>query len=166
MESNTLRGIAQRIWPPRAAITRAASLQAERGATPVTREERMNIRVRITLAAFAAVRAGAVAAAARGQHGGGGGGGGASVVTIHLTSANRFSPGDVTITPGTTVRWVADTGGHTVTPDNAAQAGVWASAALNAAGATFQHTFTTVGDFNYHCIPHQSLGMTGTVHVR
>ncbi|HEU4556641.1 MAG TPA: plastocyanin/azurin family copper-binding protein [Longimicrobium sp.] len=127
----------------------------------------MTKRVRITLAALAAVLvSGGCSDGTGSDGGGGGGGGGANVVTIHLTAANRFSPEDVTISPGTTVRWIADTGGHTVTPDNAGQTGAWVSASLNAAGVTFQHTFNAAGDFNYHCIPHQALGMTGTVHVQ
>jgi plastocyanin len=71
----------------------------------------MKTRVRITLAAFAAALVSGGCSDGTGSNGGGGGGGGANVVTIHLTAANRFSPGDVTITPGTTVRWIADTGG-------------------------------------------------------
>ena len=62
--------------------------------------------------------------------------------TVHLTASNSFSPSDLNVSPGNTVRWVADTNtGHTVTPDNAAQAGTWTSAPLSTTGATFDHTF-------------------------
>jgi plastocyanin len=89
------------------------------------------------------------------------------VVIVHATSGDRFSPSTINITRGTTVRWVADvSAGHTVTPDNAAQAGVWSSASIGTSGQTFEFTFNTAGDFAYHCIPHQAVGMTGTVHVQ
>jgi len=104
--------------------------------------------------------------------GGGGGSGGVTnpppgVVVVHATSGNRFSPSSVTVAPGTTVRWVADvSAGHTVTPDNAAQPGVWTAASIGSNGDTFDFTFNTAGDFSYHCVPHQALGMTGVVHVQ
>lgn len=34
-----------------------------------------------------------------------------------------------------------------------------------ATGVSNQFTFTTVGSWDYHCIPHQASGMTGTVIV-
>jgi plastocyanin len=124
--------------------------------------------VRLHLAALATIGA----LTSGGCSGGGSGGGGVTnppgsqVVEVHATAGNRFSPGTITISRGTTVRWIADVGGHTVTPDNAAQAGAWSSAALNTTGATFEFTFNTAGDFDYHCIPHQSAGMTGLVRVQ
>jgi hypothetical protein len=33
------------------------------------------------------------------------------------------------------------------------------------AGATFEHTFETEGVYHYYCIPHESLGMLGSVIV-
>ena len=103
--------------------------------------------------------------------GGSGGGGGVTnppgVIEVHATAGNRFSPSTLTISRGQTVRWVADvSAGHTVTPDNAAQPGGFTGASIGSAGNTFEFTFNTAGDFNYHCIPHQSLGMTGVVHVQ
>lgn len=85
-----------------------------------------------------------------------------AVVEI-TASGTSFSPSEVTIAPGTTVRWVTPGGGHTVTPDNHSE---WTSAALNSAGDVFEHTFDDPGEFDYFCIPHQSLGMTGTVTVQ
>lgn len=90
--------------------------------------------------------------------------GGSDIVTI-TAAGTSFSPQSVTVPVGTTVRWTATEGSHTVTPDNPAQPGAWASSALNA-GETFEHTFTTPGTYDYHCQPHQSLGMTGTVIVQ
>jgi plastocyanin len=91
--------------------------------------------------------------------------GGDDVTTVTL-SGTSFTPGNVTIGVGETVRWVVSNGSHTVTPDNPGQPGVWTGTGLLNSGDQFQHTFTTAGTFDYHCIPHQSLGMTGTITVQ
>lgn len=88
--------------------------------------------------------------------------GGGSVVTINVNN-NFFDPADVTISPGTTIRWVAQAGGHTVTPDGHSQ---WSEAVFTAAGQTFEVTFNSTGTFNYYCDPHRSLGMTGVIRVQ
>ena len=89
--------------------------------------------------------------------------GGVTVVTAAGTS---FTPQNVTIAVGETVRWVVNNGTHTVTPDNPGQTGAWTGTGQLSGGQQFEHTFTTAGTFDYHCIPHQSLGMTGTVTVQ
>jgi plastocyanin len=124
--------------------------------------------VRHSLATVAAIGV-LVSGGCSGGGGGGGGGGGptgpSGTVEVHATSSNRFSPATVTIARGTKVQWVADnTAGHTVTPDNPTQAGVFASADIGTAGAQFEYTFNTAGDFNYHCAVHA--GMTGVVRVQ
>lgn len=90
--------------------------------------------------------------------------GGGPVQEIRASGVS-FSPQNVTISPGTTVRWIIDNGSHTVTPDNANQAGVWQDPGLLNPGQSFEHTFTTAGTYNYHCIPHASQGMTGVIVV-
>ena len=100
------------------------------------------------------------------QRVGGGGGGGGTVVEVHVTSSFTFSPATVQVPPGTTVKWIWDASGHSVTPDNPNQAGAWNDTGLLNSGATFQHTFNVAGEeYAYHCTPHQSMGMTGTVRV-
>jgi plastocyanin len=84
-------------------------------------------------------------------------------VLVSATS-NVFTPQAVTIPPGATVRWVGTAGNHTVTPANEGQPGAWPSANLPA-GAIFEHTFGTTGTFDYVCVPHIAVGMTGTVTV-
>ncbi len=73
-----------------------------------------------------------------------------------------FNPKTITIPVGTTVRWT-NTGNapHTVTSTSSPRA--FDSGTLNS-GDTFQHTFTTAGQFPYHCSIHPS--MTGTVIVQ
>lgn len=64
-----------------------------------------------------------------------------NAVEIRLTANLRFEPADVTIDPGTTVRWVnAANVFHTVTPNNSSQAGVWARATTSTSGLVLAHT--------------------------
>ena len=85
------------------------------------------------------------------------------VVTIDVTAGLTFDSDDVTVTPGTTVRWVnqADIR-HTVTPDGHEE---WDEAELTTSGQVFEHTFESEGEFPYFCVPHQAQGMTGIVRV-
>lgn len=92
-----------------------------------------------------------------------GGSNGDDVVEIHLTAGNRFSPSSVTITPGTTVRWINDTGTfHTITPDEHSE---WSRVEMTTEGQEFSHTFENLGDFDYFCEPHLGEGMTGSITV-
>jgi plastocyanin len=79
--------------------------------------------------------------------------------------ASSFSPADVTVARGGTVRWVnAGDVAHTITPANAGQAGVWQNQNVPAQqNFAFSHTFPTAGTFNYSCTLH--VGMTGVVRV-
>jgi plastocyanin len=86
-------------------------------------------------------------------------------VTNVQVAGVTFAPAEVIIAVGVTVRWTAGEGGHTVTPDNPNQAGVWTDPGSLNAGQTFQHTFTRAGTYPYHCIPHRSAGMTGVIRV-
>ena len=87
------------------------------------------------------------------------------VTTITMNSST-FSPADVTIEVGESVRWVnAQAVAHTITPANPQQAGVWATQAVPATtGFAFQARMNTAGTFNYSCTLHA--GMTGRVVVQ
>jgi plastocyanin len=88
----------------------------------------------------------------------------AEVVEVRLTSSATFSPADLTIQAGQTVRWVNDVAMlHTVTPQGHS---AWTEATLSAAGAQFEHRFTSPGTFSYVCVPHASAGMTGVIRVQ
>ena len=88
---------------------------------------------------------------------------GGTVQEVQATASLTFDPEDLTIEPGTTVRWVNESGiFHTVTPDGHNE---WSSADLPN-GATFEHTFDTEGTFPYYCDPHRGQGMTGTITVQ
>jgi len=145
----------------------------------------------VQAAAGAAVAAGATTSAsgvAGAQEDDGDDGGGGQTVTVEMTDGLNFEPGEVSVTPGTTVVW-ENTGsiGHSVTayeaniPDDAEY---WASGGFDsesaareaytagdpdsgdvAGGETYEHTFETLGTHEYFCIPHEGAGMVGSVVV-
>ncbi len=89
-------------------------------------------------------------------------------VIITLGANLQFSPEEVTISAGTPVRWVYESGpAHTVTPRDDGQPGVWARQAMGTVGQTFDHTFNVAGQtYDYFCEPHELQGMTGRIVVQ
>lgn len=85
-----------------------------------------------------------------------------------VLSGITFTPNQLTINVGETVRWDNQDGFHNVNgttqsyPDNPEGFG---NGSAMAAPWTFDHTFTVPGTYDYHCDPHVSLGMTGTITV-
>jgi plastocyanin len=87
--------------------------------------------------------------------------------TVQVNVANySFSPKNVNITVGDQVVWTNTGGFHNVDgqksvfPNNPESFG-------NSLGSgwTYSFTFNTPGTYNYHCDPHASFGMTGTIVV-
>ncbi|MGH2560746.1 MAG: cupredoxin domain-containing protein [Thermomicrobiales bacterium] len=79
-------------------------------------------------------------------------------VTVNIIDFT-FDPGEIEITPGTTVTWTNnDTAPHTVTADD----GAFDSGALEP-GDTFSWTFEQAGSIAYHCEIHPT--MTAAVEV-
>lgn len=73
---------------------------------------------------------------------------------------HRYRPQAITVSPGTTLRWVNDDEDpHTVTADG----GAFASRGIDTHEA-FTFTFAAPGAYRYHCALHP--GMTGEVVVR
>lgn len=86
----------------------------------------------------------------------------------------RFDPAGALVRPGTTIRWILDSGVHTTTsyhPDNGrplrmpAGAPGWDSGHLMDAGAAFQVTLREEGVYDYFCRPHEAAGMVGRIVV-
>lgn len=73
-----------------------------------------------------------------------------------------FRPKVVTINVGDTVMWTNRGGSHSVVADDSS----FTSGSADSGDWAFSWTFNTAGTFNYHCQPHQFLGMVGTVIVR
>ena len=68
----------------------------------------------------------------------------------------EFYPSSVTIHPGDQVRWIWITSGHSTTSGRPGiPYGIWNSG-VRSQGATFTHTFNSVGTFPYHCTSHQA----------
>ena len=90
----------------------------------------------------------------------------ATTVDVEVGGGLFFTPDNVTISTGDTVRWTwIDDEPHTVTSgangtfDNLFDSG------LQTSGFIFTYTFTSPGTFEYFCRPHYSMGMVGTVNV-
>jgi plastocyanin len=99
----------------------------------------------------------------------------AHTVMVGDGGALVFTPANLTIQVGDTVRWVWGSSGHSVvsgTNGNADNQFCSPSNTgcdnppLSSKGATYEHTFTQAGTFPYYCSVHFSLGMTGTIKVQ
>lgn len=119
--------------------------------------------------AAAVVGASGTAAAQDGNATSGGAAGG-STKTVKVGAQGNggyfaFAPEELTVAPGTTVvwKWTGKGGGHNVVADDGA---FDSGSPVPDAGTTFKHTFSETGEFPYHCVPHKSLGMVGTITVK
>lgn len=74
--------------------------------------------------------------------------------------SNKFTPADLTITTGDTVRWTNTDGTHNVVFND----GSFTSGAPGPPGWAVPRTFTAAGTFSYYCVRHLP-GMTGVVRV-
>jgi uncharacterized protein (TIGR03118 family) len=103
-----------------------------------------------------------------------GGGTGSQTHTVMVGDGGAlvYTPANLTIHVGDTVRWVWGSSGHSVvsgTDGNADNQFCSPSNTgcdnppLSSKGATYEHTFTQAGTFPYYCSVHFSLGMTGTI---
>lgn len=83
-------------------------------------------------------------------------------VTVSMED-NYFAPANITVEPGTTVTWVQNGDNpHTTTSYD----GLWDSGMIEGgSGGTFSYTFDEPGTYEYYCIPHEDMGMVGTVTV-
>ncbi len=92
----------------------------------------------------------------------------ATAQTSHDVSvtSNVFTPSDLTISVGDTIVWTNNEGFHNVNgttsayPDNPESFGN-----NTGTGWVYSYVFTTSGTYNYHCDPHQGLGMKGKITV-
>ena len=83
-------------------------------------------------------------------------------VTVRMED-NFFDPANITVEPGTTVTWVhSGNNPHTTTSYD----GLWDSGMIEGgSGGTFSFTFEEPGTYDYFCIPHEEMGMVGSVTV-
>ncbi|WP_276273022.1 plastocyanin/azurin family copper-binding protein [Haloarcula litorea] len=79
-----------------------------------------------------------------------------------------FEPETFEIAVGDTVQWVWEGGGHNVEPTATPSGSDWRGTPGDDTypeGYTHSHTFAVAGEYEYHCVPHQSLGMDGSFAV-
>lgn len=94
-----------------------------------------------------------------------------SAQTLHLVTANpnnTFSPAELTIEAGDTVRWQNNGGSHNVNGSTAAYPSNpegFSNGNASSSAWTFDFIFTIPGDYDYHCDPHLAVGMTGKITV-
>lgn len=91
-----------------------------------------------------------------------------AAATIDVDVVNfRYTPNDVTINVGDTVRWTNSGGQHNVWADNDSFGNE-----ISFSNWTFSHTFNSAGDFRYYCQAHSAPGadininMNGIIRVR
>jgi plastocyanin len=97
-------------------------------------------------------------------------------VVVGMTNQMEYTPDTVRVQAGETVRWENDSAVmHTVTADpeeaiNDESVRLPDGASTFNSGnmtpeQTFEHTFEVPGTYRYFCIPHEAVGMVGTVIV-
>jgi plastocyanin len=88
-------------------------------------------------------------------------------VSVGAGGDNRFSPESFTVSTGDTVRWVWDSPGHNVSPESQPEGASWPGRddSTYDSGTTHTYTFDVAGEYEYHCDPHQGLGMRGSFTV-
>jgi plastocyanin len=93
---------------------------------------------------------------------------GGGTETVQLVDY-AFEPGTedpLTIPPGTTVRFVWETDNHNIVIDSKPEGSGWEGhESIENSGFETEHTFETEGTFEFHCDPHENLGMVGTIEV-
>ncbi|MEF8828999.1 MAG: plastocyanin/azurin family copper-binding protein, partial [Haloarcula sp.] len=81
-----------------------------------------------------------------------------------------FDPETFEVPVGSTVLWVWEAGGHNVKPTATPEDSDWSGTpgdegTTYSSGYEYAHTFEVAGEYEYHCVPHQSIGMTGSFTV-
>jgi plastocyanin len=86
----------------------------------------------------------------------------AAIVNVDVGPGGElvFSPAEVTIQPGDTIKWTWRSDHHSVTSTT----NLFDTDVRNS-GFTFSFTFNNAGTYNYYCIPHGGFGMQGIVNV-
>ena len=86
--------------------------------------------------------------------------------TLHIVIASgmTFTPADLTIHTGDTIRWENQGGFHNVVADD----GSFTNGSALSSAWTYDKVFTSVGNFQYYCVIHGStggVGMSGIIRV-
>lgn len=89
-------------------------------------------------------------------------------VTVGPDGRLVFEPETFEVAVGGTVRWEWASAGHNVSPERQPSDASWPGddESTYPAGRTYAYTFAVAGQYEYHCDPHQSVGMRGSFTVR
>ncbi|WP_257298783.1 plastocyanin/azurin family copper-binding protein [Haloarchaeobius sp. FL176] len=130
--------------------------------TPVSRR-------RFLQGAAGATAAAASAGVATAQEGEGGGGGGSATVAVGPNGDYVYTPGTedpLYVSPGTTVTFEWESDNHNINPTSVPEGAEWEGhMPTENTGFSYEHTFETLGTYEYQCDPHAGLGMKGTIIV-
>jgi plastocyanin len=123
---------------------------------------KLSRRAFLTTAAGTAAAAGAAGTAAAQE-------GGSQEVVVGPGGSLVFEPGTdepLQITPGTTVTFTWDSDNHNIVVDSQPEGAGWEGhEPIENTGFTYEHTFETLGTYEYYCAPHESAGMVATIEV-
>ncbi|PLX09528.1 MAG: hypothetical protein C0596_03070 [Marinilabiliales bacterium] len=77
-------------------------------------------------------------------------------------SGMAFDPPSITVNVGDTIKWVWTGGTHTTTSTTVPNGASEWNNPLTSTDMEFKYKVLVAGTYDYHCIPHQSMGMTGS----
>jgi plastocyanin len=93
--------------------------------------------------------------------------GGAALVYVGVGDGGAsFMPPRITIDAGATVEWYWVTDDHSVTSGATCSSDNAFGTRIQNTGSSFSHPFIDSGTYNYFCIEHCAMGMTGSIIVR
>jgi plastocyanin len=99
------------------------------------------------------------------------GGGGSEEVVVGPGGSLVFEPAELTVAPGTTVKWVWESDNHNIVVESQPDGASWegtdgAPSKTYNTGHEYSHTFETTGTYEYFCQPHKTAGMVGSITVQ
>ena len=154
----------------RAFLTTAAGTAAAAGASGAAAAQETGTSTGTATSSGTGTSTGTSAGTGTGtSSGGGGGGGGTETVAVGPDGSLVFTPGTeepLQITPGTTVTFNWESDNHNIVVDSQPEGAGWSGhEPIENTGFTYEHTFETLGEYEYYCQPHESAGMIGAIEV-
>ena len=154
----------------RAFLTTAAGTAAAAGASGAAAAQETGTSTGTATSSGTGTSTGTSAGTGTGtSSGGGGGGGGSETVAVGPDGSLVFTPGTeepLQITPGTTVTFNWESDNHNIVVDSQPEGAGWSGhEPIENTGFTYEHTFETLGEYEYYCQPHESAGMIGAIEV-
>ena len=123
---------------------------------------KLSRRAFLTTAAGTAAAAGAAGTATAQE-------GGSEEVVVGPGGDLVFEPGTdepLQILPGTTVTFTWDSDNHNIVVDSQPEGAGWEGhETIENTGFSYEHTFETLGTYEYYCQPHETAGMVATIEV-